>query len=44
LVRDLCGSAQGEPRAPYAAPFTAEWLNRHGIAQRLSQAEEARVS
>jgi rSAM/selenodomain-associated transferase 1 len=44
LLRDLGGSAQGEPRAPYVAPFTAEWLNRHGIAQRLSRAEEARVS
>lgn len=43
LARDLGGSAPGEPRAPYAAPFTADWLNRHGIAQRLSQAEEARA-
>jgi uncharacterized protein len=43
LVRDLGALAQGESRAPYAAPFTAEWLNRHGIAQRLSPAEDVRA-
>ncbi len=45
LMRDLDrGAAQPDGRVPYAAPFTADWLKRHAVAERLAALEAARAS